>query len=222
MGQLCKGHHYMDCVVRKQFILEWLHSGFMCIFHSVSVWYHFPHKVFIQFIQHLSDWHQNSHIAVSLSVFFDASTGVSNVKNAQIRHKVKWLCLKGTSHTHYHIFTQILFGEILERVKLLLCFICSIIANWHAPASPVSQLQPNTSTWHSWQFASLRSKNCQTARVFLHRESVVSCQKHSCLMGVQVVWEWVAGKLQSRLPFTTWRVDGRRFWYNGKDQSGSC
>lgn len=141
MGQLCKGHHYMDCVVRKQFILEGLHSGFMCIFHSVSVWYHFPHKVFIQFIQHLSDWHQNSHIAVSLSVFFDASNGVSNVKNAQIRHKVKWLCLKGTSHTHYHIFTQILFGEILERVKLLLCFICSIIANWHAPASPVSQLQ---------------------------------------------------------------------------------
>lgn len=169
--QLCKGHHYMGYVVTKQFILEWLYSGFTCISHSVSVWNRFPHKVIIQFNRQLSDWYQNSHIAVSPSVFFDAPTGVSNVKNVQIWRKVKWLCLKGTSHTLPRIYTDVIWRDPRESgVTAVLClwqhrklactgFTCLSAATL-----------PNTSTWHSWQFASLRSKNCQTARIFLHRE----------------------------------------------------
>lgn len=56
---------------------------------------------------------------------------------------------------------------------------------------------PNTSSRHSWQFVSRRSKSCQTAGHFLYWKSIALCQ-NICLVREQVDSEWQ--KTLLRLP----------------------
>lgn len=78
---------------------------------------------------------------------------------------------------------------------------------------------PNTSTWHSWQFASLRSKNHQNCRHFapLEKHRVVS--KHSCTSTGG--YKMSGRKTLFTAPFTTWQMDWSWFWCHGSEQNGT-